>query len=628
MLRFCFLMLLITGGASSFAQSTDTTYLKEVSVYGVPFASYATGSKVAQIKTGTDIQTLSEKLIDETSLYLKTYGNSQLSTISMRGTTASQTAVLWNGMNVNSPTLGQTDFSIIPLFLFDEVSIRYGTASSLYGTDAIGGSIMLGQGPVRIQPGTTWSALLQTGSFGRLDAGLKFQTAFDKWELRTKIYRSFIENDFPYESPAVGYSKKQNNASVLNYGIGQQVYYKIGEHQQISLDGLYVYNFREIQPAVTNDQGDETLKDSDTRIALKYFYDASFGTLSAVAGFVSSDQDYTNDVTSNVRSRQLNGQVQMEQPLNPSANVRYGISYSNYQAWSENFINDLSENRIDAFASFKQAITNRWIVNLNLRQSFYEHGTPFAPAIGSQWNIGKEAGDKVLIRMQAGRGFRIPTLNDRYWMPGGNPELKSEDAIHLEGGMTWSALKDRTSYSVDVSTYATWADDMIVWLSGDDGIWSPTNLQKVNIFGVEGEASASFKLDRSNIRATLVYGYVQSVNQKGLNEFDQSIVGKQLPYTPVHNARASASWKLSSWQADVRLNYTGIRYTQLDNAQWLEAYALLDASLSKTFDASKVKLRVRGEVQNIMNVYYENLRNRAMPGRNYLITLTANLNRN
>src|SRR5688572_6926564 len=121
---FAGLLFLISIGA--FAQLGDTTYLKEVSVFGLPVTSYATGSKVLQVKSGEEVATLSDKLIDETSFYLKTYGNNQLSTITIRGTTASQTAVLWNGININSPTLGQTDFSLIPLFLFDDVSVQYG----------------------------------------------------------------------------------------------------------------------------------------------------------------------------------------------------------------------------------------------------------------------------------------------------------------------------------------------------------------------------------------------------------------------------------------------------------------------------------------------------------------------
>src|SRR5688500_5950650 len=104
MARFNFSGLLFLIGTCAQAQVVDTTYLREVAIYGLPVTSYATGSKVDKIKSGEEVRTLSDQLIDETSFYLKTYGNNQLSTITIRGTTASQTAVLWNGININSPT--------------------------------------------------------------------------------------------------------------------------------------------------------------------------------------------------------------------------------------------------------------------------------------------------------------------------------------------------------------------------------------------------------------------------------------------------------------------------------------------------------------------------------------------
>src|SRR6187431_46827 len=110
--------------------------------------------------------------------------------------------------------------------------------------------------------------------------GVKSTYGNNRWEFHTKLYRAFIENNFPYTSKAVGYSKEQNNASVLNYGFDQQVHFKISKAQQISIDGMYTYNFREIQPAVTNDQGNETLRDKDLRIGLKYQNNAWFGMLS------------------------------------------------------------------------------------------------------------------------------------------------------------------------------------------------------------------------------------------------------------------------------------------------------------------------------------------------------------
>src|SRR5690606_22633790 len=88
----------------------DTVYLEEISVTGEPFQRFSTGSAYLEVSLAASA-TLEEALTGENSVYFKTYGNHQLSSISFRGTSASQTNVLWHGVPANYPTLGQMDFS-------------------------------------------------------------------------------------------------------------------------------------------------------------------------------------------------------------------------------------------------------------------------------------------------------------------------------------------------------------------------------------------------------------------------------------------------------------------------------------------------------------------------------------
>jgi len=45
------------------------------------------------------------------------------------GASASHTMVTWNGININSPMLGQLDFSLIPASFLDEVEVFYCSGS-------------------------------------------------------------------------------------------------------------------------------------------------------------------------------------------------------------------------------------------------------------------------------------------------------------------------------------------------------------------------------------------------------------------------------------------------------------------------------------------------------------------
>ena len=73
---------------------------------------------------------LSQLLIQHSPVFIKTYGPGGTSSASFRGTTASHTLVLWNGLQINSPFLGEVDFSTIPVFFTDEVSLQWGSKTS------------------------------------------------------------------------------------------------------------------------------------------------------------------------------------------------------------------------------------------------------------------------------------------------------------------------------------------------------------------------------------------------------------------------------------------------------------------------------------------------------------------
>src|SRR5690606_6026580 len=55
-------------------------------------------------------------------IYFKENGLGMVSSPSFRGTTASQTAVVWNGININSLSNGQTDFNTINIRGFDHIA--------------------------------------------------------------------------------------------------------------------------------------------------------------------------------------------------------------------------------------------------------------------------------------------------------------------------------------------------------------------------------------------------------------------------------------------------------------------------------------------------------------------------
>ena len=88
---------------------------------------------------------------------------------------ASQTVIDWNGININSPMLGQSDLSLIPVGLIDDIQIYYGGASMLLNNGGIGGAINLETKPVWKKE-TVISLNAGIGSFGEYSGLVKVRT--------------------------------------------------------------------------------------------------------------------------------------------------------------------------------------------------------------------------------------------------------------------------------------------------------------------------------------------------------------------------------------------------------------------------------------------------------------------
>ena len=84
---------------------------------------------------------LADILLNESQIFIKSYGLGSLASSSFRGSGANHTSVLWNGFNLQSPMNGIIDLSLIPANFMNNVAIQYGGAGALWGTGAVGGSI-------------------------------------------------------------------------------------------------------------------------------------------------------------------------------------------------------------------------------------------------------------------------------------------------------------------------------------------------------------------------------------------------------------------------------------------------------------------------------------------------------
>ncbi|MEO6302076.1 MAG: TonB-dependent receptor plug domain-containing protein, partial [Bacteroidia bacterium] len=219
----------------------DTVALQSIEIIAKKIELSQIGKKTEQIdstiKDQFKLNSIADVLSLNTPVFIKSYGPGALSTTAFRGGNASQTAVLWNGFNLQNAMLGQSDLALMPSFLFENIEVEYGGSSSLWGSGAVGGSIHL-KNKSAFDQGLKTSANFGAGSFGLKNISSSVLYSRKRFISSSKIYSSSSNNNFNYkdttdkENPI----KQQKNASYNFLGLMQELKFLINSKQILSVN--------------------------------------------------------------------------------------------------------------------------------------------------------------------------------------------------------------------------------------------------------------------------------------------------------------------------------------------------------------------------------------------------------
>ena len=219
---------------------------------------------------------MADVLTFNSSIFVKNYGRATLSTVAFRGTSPSHTQVSWNGMKINNPMLGMTDFSMIPSYFIDDASLLHGTSSVSETGGGLGGAVKLMTRPAENR-GFGLQYIQGIGSFKTFDEFLRLTYGDDHWQVSTRAVYSSSPNDYKYRN----HDKKENiydedmniigqyypvernrSGSFKDLHILQEVYYNTLKGDRFGLNAWYINSNRELA-MLTVDHGDDT--DFDNR---------------------------------------------------------------------------------------------------------------------------------------------------------------------------------------------------------------------------------------------------------------------------------------------------------------------------------------------------------------------------
>lgn len=137
-----------------------------------------------------------------------------VSSVSVRGTGASQTAVVWNGININSQFTGQTDFNTINAAAYDAINVRPGAGSVVYGSGAIGGTVHL-HDDFQFNGAKSQRLNIGYGSFETYSANYSGNFSSDQTAIKIKLSGIDSQNDYPYK----GTDRSNTNGDFSNYSL-------------------------------------------------------------------------------------------------------------------------------------------------------------------------------------------------------------------------------------------------------------------------------------------------------------------------------------------------------------------------------------------------------------------------
>ena len=538
--------------------------------------------RVEILATGQETRGLDDLLVSA-GLHLHTYTPGGGGALRVRGLDAAHTAIVLDGVRVSDPHTGQVNLTAIPTSFLEQAAIvRSGAADQ----GALGGTIALRT----VQPETPADirSMLGSGSYGRRSGALVLGHRGERRSAVLGLDVARSVRDYPISGGVrLGSGTDRVSAMTRFFGPGWSVQY-LGSRVTTALPG----------PA----NGPPRRSEQEQRlhhVASHRVYAGPATAVRAGLGAQFSDHQFRDrDVGAYTRTRTARAGAELEAHRGAG-----GLRLEVDREWLEG--TDAATWETNASLTLEQP----W-GGVTVAQTAREGGVWLQPRLW--WQRGA-----VLVTV--GRGVRQPTLAERFWQPGGNPELRPErgwtaDATVRTGGARAHAA---------VTLFAARLKDRVVWhpslVSAGLQIWRPSNVGRVSSFGVEARGRAEVG------GITLTYD-ASWTDARDRSDPRAAAYNHALRYVPRLLVRTAAEAGARRIRFKAEMRHTGSRPIASDGSFSEPAFTVVDLSASRTLplpgmEASRLLVRI----DNALDADYAVVRLYPLPGRTLSAQLTLTL---
>ncbi|AXY40959.1 TonB-dependent receptor [Halomonas sp. JS92-SW72] len=506
------------------------------------------------------------------------------SSVSIRGTSNSQSLLMIDGIRLRSATLGGPAWQFLDPRMFERAEIVRGPRGSLYGADAVGGVVQLstpegeeGAPQPRVSVGggsfntQRYSASLSGGSGGTsyYVAGSRFDTD------GTPVRRGGEDKGYDNTSGLV----RLSHAFESGAEVGALALRARGNTEFDSFGAPAETDFVQ---QVSGVYGEIPVSDTwRSRLTLSEARDES-DTLDAFGFSVFDTQTRT---------------ARWENTL--GFGVHELVAGAEYSEDSISSTNVYDETNRDNTAVFAQGLLDfsPVAVQASLR---YDDNQAFGEEVTGSLALGYEFDAHHTLRASVGTAFRAPSFNELYFPGFSNPDLNAETSETYELGVRGQY---RTLFW-DLAAYQSDIDELIINVdtTGDGWVDTPQNVAKARIRGIELATGA--EIDDWTLAAALTW--TDPENRSGLN------AGNRIQRRASQSARFDVDRALGDWTLGASWILQGYRYEDAANTDRLNGFGLVN--LRAGWDFAPM-WSARLTVENALDKEYETARDYINAGR-------------
>jgi len=607
MKKIFFILNVLIVSFCSYAQTQVDSIQKldEVVLSDSKLKNYAAGVKIETLSDSVltkNPQSLTRILSFNSNIYFKENGFGMVSSPSFRGTNASQTAVIWNGININSQLNGQTDFNTVNTTNYSSIAIRSGGGSVQYGSGSIGGSVHLNN---KLEFYSHFKNRMSV-SYGSFDTKeVNYTTSYGNERFSGNLGINYIDSKNDYRF--LGTDQVNENGEFNNYNINANLGYFISDKDVLKLYHQSFKSDRNLSGTLVA-RSKSRYEDENYRTMLEWSRVANrYTSKLKVAHLQEFFRYFENKDSENYSFGKVNTYL-----INHSFNYRISdalqfktiVDFNSFEGSGSSF-GKPKRTAVSATALLNHKPTEALNYGVNIRKDFTSDFTsPFVFSIDAAYQLTKY----YTLQLNGSKNYRVPTFNDLYWQPGGNLDLVPESSYQLDFGQQFSF----NNTGVKINGYYINTTDLILWRPNNSGTWSPINIAKTESYGVELELNSHYQIKNHNFNLIGRYSYTVS---------EDSRTKEQLVYVPFHKGNVSLAYNYKNFSMYYQHLFNGEVF-KIDRKK-LPTYDIGNIGVGYVFNKSgKINYQLDFRVNNIYNRYYENVALRPMPNRNYTLQTT------